>query len=512
MFKMMHFKTIFYSAFIISTLVLNISSDLIAQQVSYAELSAQEQADFSRWLGWIWGDGRPNDLDNFTGIQYTGPNGSQFDNRYKDVVDRLLESDVGLVLANGGTNRRRILEPWDYWFDAIPGSNPGDPQLLRDAVRNPNFLAGIIDTEGGNCGSSNSFYIDDHTHSPFHPDDTKPWGLLNFGPNRIIQLFHLIGDTYGFDKASLQVGTQGQRYIYGDETQRQTAITELLTKFDLTAQINQAAATNEEAQSIRARIYIDSADWDTFRSYGYWTNPSRYPDCNNPVTSLPSNFPLINLPLARDCEELLNGGFSQNDLAWNVFNFGDSDASLTINNGIAEVDIQTLGTAQWHIRLIQSNILLEQDKRYQLSFDAHAEDPRLIDIIMNDGQGTGYFFKTQQITNIPTRYTYEFNMLEETNSDSRLRFNVGSELEHKLFFDNVSVVDTECRCLEERFFSDDFSNLNEQYQSSQLIYAENTINSGSIIYDAGHCVHLNTGFEVKTGAIFEAILDGCTSN
>lgn len=251
-----------------------ISTSAHSQITDYFQLDEQDRADFSRWLGWVWGDGIPDNTADLTGIKYTGPSATklpEFDNRYNEFTESLAGTGLGMLLANGGTNTRRIKQPWNFWIDGIPGGD-GNSELLRDAVRNPNFLAGIIDTEGGI--DAGNYYIDDHFYAPSHPDTGKGWGLRNFGPNRMIQLYHLLGDTYGFEKTFMQIGINNQpTYTYANPTERQTAIDELIEKYNSTKAMNE----NGSAKIFRVRIYIHSDDWETLRSYGYWIPPRRYP-------------------------------------------------------------------------------------------------------------------------------------------------------------------------------------------------------------------------------------------
>lgn len=259
-----------------------------SQITDYNQLNDQEQADFSRWLGWVWGDGIPNNLTELTGIKYTGPTKAAFNSRYNVVMERLKDTDLGITVASNGTNNRRLLQPWNYWLDAIPGGRAEDSQLLRDAVKNPNFLAGIIDTEGG---GGNNYYIDDHFFGPSHPDETKAWGIRNFGPNRMIQLYHLLGDTYGFEKTAMQIGTQGELYTYSDPTQRQAAIDRIIEKFNST----EASNLNGVGKTIRVRVYIHPDDWGTLRSYGYWSFPARYPPSGGELVELSDSYPRADL-------------------------------------------------------------------------------------------------------------------------------------------------------------------------------------------------------------------------
>jgi|GEM_PF-2550465 len=98
-----------------------------AHASDYQKLSLQEQADLSRYLGWVWGDGRPG-FDG-SGILYKGAN-----SRYKEVVSRLAEIRFdgrvnALGFPTGGD--RKLVRAWEYWENSLPGGNPGDPQILR---------------------------------------------------------------------------------------------------------------------------------------------------------------------------------------------------------------------------------------------------------------------------------------------------------------------------------------------------------------------------------------------
>ena len=88
-----------------------------AQDSDYHKLSLQQKADLARYLGWVWGDGRPG-FDG-SGILYKGGN-----SRYKDVVSRLAE-----IRFDGKTNplgfptsgNLELVRAWDYWENSLPG-------------------------------------------------------------------------------------------------------------------------------------------------------------------------------------------------------------------------------------------------------------------------------------------------------------------------------------------------------------------------------------------------------
>lgn len=145
------------------------------------------------------------------------------------------------------------------------------------------------------------------------------------------------------------------------------------------------------------------------------------------------------------CDKTINGGFENPNLAWSLFKFGEGEASLDVNNGIAEIDISNVSTNLWHINIRHKSLILEKGKAYQISYTAYAENDRPISVIANKADGSlGYFYAAQDITTIPTMYSHEFVMEEETDYNSFLSMNVGKEIAHKVFFDDISLTELEC--------------------------------------------------------------------
>lgn len=146
-----------------------------------------------------------------------------------------------------------------------------------------------------------------------------------------------------------------------------------------------------------------------------------------------------------DCKKTINGAFDDPELGWSLFEHGEGEATLDMSNDMAEIDISNISTSLWHINLRHKNIMLEQGHTYRITYSAHAESDRPISVIVNKADGSvGYFYTAQDITSIPTTYTHEFVMEEETDFNSFFSLNVGRGVAHKVFFDDVSLVDVEC--------------------------------------------------------------------
>lgn len=146
-----------------------------------------------------------------------------------------------------------------------------------------------------------------------------------------------------------------------------------------------------------------------------------------------------------DCEKTVNGDFAQSNLAWSLFTAGGASGTLDLSSGRAEIDVQNIGSSQWHLNLRHKSLILENGKTYRITYTAHADDNRPISIIANKSDGSlGYYYKSQEISIQPATYSHEFTMNESTDYNSYLSFNVGNHLSHKVYFDNISLVETDC--------------------------------------------------------------------
>jgi hypothetical protein len=254
-----------------------------AHASDYQKLSLQEQADLSRYLGWVWGDGRPG-FDG-SGILYKGAN-----SRYKEVVSRLAEIRFdgrvnALGFPTGGD--RKLVRAWEYWENSLPGGNPGDPQILRDAIKHPNFLAGIIEGEGQifHSNPDKDYYIADQSYAPFHPN--KLYDIANFGPERMVQLLKLLDETYGFKNPAISIG--GVKFNYATDGAK--AIQRLRTRYRELGEQNR----NGNLQSgVSVKVYIKPQYLDQIRSYGYFFKNSgkyRTPAPDSQLRVIKTSFP-----------------------------------------------------------------------------------------------------------------------------------------------------------------------------------------------------------------------------
>ena len=238
---------------------------------------------------------------------------------------------------------------------------------------------------------------------------------------------------------------------------------------------------------------------------GHISNPNYYPKL-----FYIDVFPWID-GACMDCDKVRNGDFSIEDDGWSKFLYGAADATLTTSGGQAEIDIHTLGTSLWHINIRHKSLVLETGKTYKLRYKAHADDNRAISIIASDKSGSSYAYFPQNITTTPTYYEHEFTMIEGSDYNSYLSFNVGNYVAHRVYFDDISLREIACSCPNNRYFFADIDDAVHQ-EVNQNIYGSNKINANNVIYDAGNSIDLRPGFETEQGIIFKAYIDGCGGN
>jgi len=214
-----------------------------------------------------------------------------------------------------------------------------------------------------------------------------------------------------------------------------------------------------------------------------------------------------------NCEKLNNGDFGNQKYGWTKALNAGANATFNIVGNAAQINVTATGTSLWHVTLRQKGLVLENGKTYQVKFKAHADNPRDINIIASDDFGGQHHYKLQSITTSPTTYSYQFTMNNATDFNARLNFGVGRDFTHSIYLDDVSVMEVDCACPATQSFTLPMDDVNQQFEASNLIEANNKIRgSSNVTFDAANCIELNTGFEVEQGVNFESKIDGCGGN
>ncbi|MFW5960123.1 MAG: carbohydrate binding domain-containing protein, partial [Chitinivibrionales bacterium] len=138
-----------------------------------------------------------------------------------------------------------------------------------------------------------------------------------------------------------------------------------------------------------------------------------------------------------------NGDFSSDSDDWTL-NVWDGDASGSVVDGEYEISIESIGSENHQIQLVQPGLFLENGKTYQVSFDAYAESERElgVNVEMADDPWDSYIpeFEYFELTTEKESYSFTFTMEDSTDVNGRLSFNAGSSVED-LYIDNVAVKD-----------------------------------------------------------------------
>jgi beta-glucanase (GH16 family) len=110
----------------------------------------------------------------------------------------------------------------------------------------------------------------------------------------------------------------------------------------------------------------------------------------------------------------------------------------------ARTDISNPGSQLYSLQMIQ-NISLGNGGKYKVSFDAKSTSPRNIMVKAGAGPSRGWVKYSNEesfkLTSDVQRYEFTFDMLNETDIESRLEFNLGGNGTNPVWIGNVKVED-----------------------------------------------------------------------
>jgi len=136
---------------------------------------------------------------------------------------------------------------------------------------------------------------------------------------------------------------------------------------------------------------------------------------------------------------LVNGDFSEGDTGWKFSIFPPAQATGSVVNGEYFVSITHGGTEIWYVKLSQPGLLIEEGKKYIISFEAYATDSRRIALALQKGwtgEWTGYHYQFFNITTEKRKYKCEFKMNQPTDQNAIFYFDLGKSTEN-VYLDNV---------------------------------------------------------------------------
>ncbi len=152
---------------------------------------------------------------------------------------------------------------------------------------------------------------------------------------------------------------------------------------------------------------------------------------------------IVTIPAHRD--SVYNGSFADGTAGWKL-NVWDGGATGSVVNEEYQVKIDSIGTSNYQIQLIQVGLILEQGKYYEVSFDAYAASSRTLEVNVEKDTDpwTSYLQDLQNVdlTTSKTTHTFTFAMEQPTDSNGRLSFNFGASTQ-TVFLDNISIKSVE---------------------------------------------------------------------
>ncbi len=171
--------------------------------------------------------------------------------------------------------------------------------------------------------------------------------------------------------------------------------------------------------------------------FGYTGNITTHTDTTTLIMNRNIKATAIFKPIG---ELILNGDFSSGAMLWlPVGNYGGSGEGSVVN-GEYQIKVTNPGTDNFHIQFNQEKLHLVKGAQYTLSFDAYAQSPRDFSAAVNMSASpwTTYFKDTCSLTNQKTRFTYTFQIKNETDTNARVEFDCGGN-SSTIFLDNVSL-------------------------------------------------------------------------
>jgi hypothetical protein len=133
---------------------------------------------------------------------------------------------------------------------------------------------------------------------------------------------------------------------------------------------------------------------------------------------------------------IYESNFENSNDGWNIFTQQNGQASLSRSQGILQAAVSRLGTENWHVQLVRSNLSLENGKMYRFSFEAKS-DPN-ISLAFYIGKASSPFnsysgFQSTRLNDEYLEYSTVFNMSDPSDPNARIVFDMGLELGNTYF-------------------------------------------------------------------------------
>jgi len=208
-----------------------------------------------------------------------------------------------------------------------------------------------------------------------------------------------------------------------------------------------------------------------------------------------------------NCNQIENGIFDVNLNNWTWWN-----CNPTSNFGFCYIGGITPGINPWDSGVKQENVILEQGKQYQVTFDAFAANNRNITIKLGLSVApfTGYHFEDINLSTSSQSFSIIFTMNDPSTTQASLEFLIG-ENSGDVILDNVKLSEVDCttgNCQPNLIINGTASNL--IYEASNRISSDaNVIPNSDVHFHAGNRIELENNFNVPVSSSFRAAIEPC---
>lgn len=159
-------------------------------------------------------------------------------------------------------------------------------------------------------------------------------------------------------------------------------------------------------------------------------------------TPTPTMTPTPTATPTPDLNIIKNGDFSDGLANWTPYIDAGAAGNITVVDGTASITIDSAGTQNWHIQLLQNDITYSKGRTYTISFKARATGSRTMTVIagMSSDPYIPYGEKTVTLGTTMQTYTFTLTMTYETDNTAVLEFDCGMGTED-IFIDDVSLLE-----------------------------------------------------------------------
>jgi endoglucanase len=390
---------------------------------------------------------------------------STFFTRIKEVVDLALEQDLLVIInmhhhdalfQNPAQNKDRFLAQWmqiaeffkDYPEELLFEVMNEPHDQLTPELWNQYFAEALVEIRKTNPtravlmgtalfgGVGGIFHLDP-------PDD-----------NNVIATVHFYSPFTFTHQGAEWVGNQSQNWLGTEwldlQFERDAIEQEIAPLITFSTERNIPIHMGEFGAYSRADME-SRVRWTTFVarylesigfSWAYWEWSAGFgifnPQNNQYIQPLADALLHNEMPEPRQAHlvTLYESNFENSNDGWNIFTQQNAQAGLSRNQGILQAAVSRLGSENWHVQMVRSNLALERGKMYRFSFEAKSEPNMSIGFYI--GKASSPFnsysgFQTTQLTDGYLEYSTVFTMSDPSDPNARIVFDLGIELGNAFF-------------------------------------------------------------------------------